>query len=629
MRFLAWPLAILILGGAAAGSAQSLVELAKREKKRRQELENQTVSESTEPHLADRRGTSSESLASPPNEGKEGIQIAHKEAHPTSSDGPPGRTSAAPTPSLVTVAEKETARRQKQDNAGVQSFNDHHLARIRFGKRAVSAEEPASVDEGGDIVVSVAQGRESGEEETNSEDPSVKSAVLMSSIEETSPGSGEDVEFLRAGGGRVSGNHGGTKISTTEGQFVMPNALAPETFYLRGAIYADWFRATYDNGLSTSQFSNRVRLEMGRPPGDGWRLFLDVRDRFNKARGTNLLLVYDARLIYDEQSNPIELSLGQMNLYNSAGVGQLLGGVVGYQISPALTIGGYGGLQPNIYRLDVDPGYQKYGFYTQVRPTGAMTAALSYNRLRFDGETEREFIYTTGLVPVGDFAVFFGNLEYELSDHLADEDRLSQLFLNVRYNVTRTVDVTAHYSSGKGLDFHRFLIQQSQDPDRNSPELERFYYSKTYGVRLSVKPHRRVRLYVAQRESEQKDRAIRNHTTQIGGSAQNIGGSGISLYGSYYINRGDASESDSYRFSVSRDFGPLSWTAYYSSTFNGIRFDASTGLPTIVRISDRNTVSNDLFFSITRSLVVSFEHDYSSQGGEDENSLFFRVIYRL
>jgi hypothetical protein len=191
------------------------------------------------------------------------------------------------------------------------------------------------------------------------------------------------------------------------------------------------------------------------------------------------------------------------------------------------------------------------------------------------------------------------------------------------------MDVTAHYSSGKGLDFHRFLIEQSQNPDRNSPELERFYYSQSYGVRFSVKPHRRVRIYVAQRESEQKDRLIHNHTTQLGGSALNVAGSGISVYGNYNINRGDASESDSYQISLSRRFGPLSWTAYYSSVFNGIRFDASTGLPHIVRMSNRSTVSNDLFFSISRALALSLQHDYSSQGAADENTLFFRVIYRF
>ena len=80
---------------------------------------------------------------------------------------------------------------------------------------------------------------------------------------------------------------------------------------------------------------------------------------------------------------------------------------------------------------------------------------------------------------------------------------------------------------------------------------------------------------------------------------------------------------------MSRSFGRLSWTAYYSSTFNGIRFDASTGLPQIVRISDRSTVSNDVFFTINRALALSLQHDYSSQGAANENTLFFRVIYRF
>jgi hypothetical protein len=454
--------------------------------------------------------------------------------------------------------------------------------------------------------------------------------VLASFSDVTSLESRKDVEFTKAVGEQPPSDLGAQRISTTGAQFQMPNRLPASDFHLRGALYGDWFRATYNNGLSTSQFSTRAKFEMGRRPGEGWRLFFDLRDKFNNgARNANRLIVYDARVIYEDQGSPVELSVGQMNLYNSAGVGQLLGGVLGYQLNPAITVGGYAGLEPDIYDLNVDLQYQKYGVYTQYLGSGAKSAALSYNAIRFEGREEREFVYASGLMPVGHSAVLYGNMEYELGDYLAKEDRLSRVFFNARYDPTTFVQLSAYYSSGKGLDFHRFLLEQSQNPDRNSPELERFYYSKTFGARVTFKPHRRVRLYLAKRESEQKDRLIRNHTTQLGGSAWNIGGSGISLYGSYNINRGDASESDSYRISLSRDFGPLSWTAYYSSTFNGIRFNAVTGRPTIVRISDRHTVSNDFFFSISTALAVSLVHDYSSRGVEDENTLFFRVIYRF
>jgi len=414
-------------------------------------------------------------------------------------------------------------------------------------------------------------------------------------------------------------------------QEVPSDVVSPsQEFFLHGSYYADWFRTTYGNGVSSSQLSNRLKLELGRPAGDGWRGLLDVRDRLdNGGRLSNLLIVYDARLTYEDRSNPFTLTLGQMGLYDTVGVGQLLGGVLGYRIRPALTIGGYAGLEPEIYGPGVDPGYQKYGVYAQFYGSGAKSASVSYNALRFDGESERQFLHSSVLLPFTENGMFYGNLEYELSSSIAGQDRLSLLFLNARYDFTRSVDVTANYSTGKGLDYHRFLLEQSQDPGRNDAEIERFYYSTQFGARLSVQPIEQFRVFIAQGESEQKDLGIRNHSTTIGASAWNFADLGLSVYGNYRINRGDASESDSYRISVSRDFGLVSWTVYYSSVFHAVRFDPVTGLPLLIRIPDRRTLSNDVFFAISPAAAISLEYEHSTQGGPSENALFFRFIYRL
>lgn len=541
-----------------------------------------------------------------------------------------GPVSASPQ-SLVELAKKEKERRRRLRNEARQAQADENLDGSASGATPVaetSASDGRSNDSGGASSESPAsQTARQGDESNGNGVGSIVLASFQPQPWEQSD-EGKDVEFIRAGGGAPPRGPGGSPSRV--GQFRMPGGSRTESLLLRGAVYADWFRAAYDSGLSANQVSTRVKMTAGRHPGHGWRLFLDIRDRFNNASASrNQVVIYDARAIYEDQRRPVELSLGQMNLYNSVGVGQLLGAFLGYRLSPVWTVGGYGGLEHDIYSVDVDPSYQKYGFYVQYEGDRARSAALSYNTVRFGGKSERAFLYTSALLPFRNVAVLYGNLEYELSNNLTSADRLSHLFLNARYNISKSTDVTAHYSSGKGLDFHRFLIEQSQDPDRHSPELERFYYSETYGIRFSVRPHRRLRIYVAQRESEQKDRFIRNHTTQFGGSALNVAGSGLSMYGNYNVNRGDASESDSYQISLSRSFGPLSWTAYYSSTFNGIRIDASTGLPQIVRIPDRNTVSNDLFFSISRALAVSLQHDFSSEGDADENTLFFRVIYRF
>jgi hypothetical protein len=400
--------------------------------------------------------------------------------------------------------------------------------------------------------------------------------------------------------------------------------------FLRGSYSLDWFRTSYGDGLSSGQLSNRLKLETGRRPGDGWRMLVDVRDRLdNGGEVSNMLIVYDARLIYDRSSNPFTFAAGQMGLYDTVGVGQLLGGLLGYRVSPGVTVGGYAGLEPEIYGPEIDTSYQKYGAYAQFYGSGATSASVSYNALRFDGMSERQYLHSSALLPFAENGMFYGNLEYELSSRVASQDRLSTLFLNARYDITDSVDVTANYTSGRGLDYHRFLLEQSQEPGLNDAELERFYYSTQFGARLGVQPTRSVRVFVELGRNEQKDLGIQNDTTTFGGSVWDLADSGVSVYGSYRLNRGDASESDSYRLSFSRDFGLVSWTVYYSSVFNGVRFDPVTGAPSLVRIPDRKTLSNDLFFALSRSVGVSFEYEYSAEDGPNANAVFFRFIYRL
>ncbi|HLE68338.1 MAG TPA: hypothetical protein VJH87_01545 [Vicinamibacteria bacterium] len=522
--------------------------------------------------------------------------------------------------SLAELAEREKERRRMlkpEETAEAAKYDERSLHRVHHGWSAEPSMKDAERDKSVDTRTLARL------EESESGSPPPTPVVLASLIDESMPEAKKDVEFQRSRGGELPMTSGGKALAATS------KASASDSIF-DGALYIDWFRSAYEDGVATSQLSTRVRLNAGNRPGRGWRFFMDARHRYNGSSSTtNKLIVYDARVLYDEASRPLSLSLGQMNLYETAGVGQLLGGVLGVKVNPSWTVGGYSGLEPDIYALSYDLDYLKYGVFTQYRGPNARSIAVSYNRLTYQGETERQFLYGSGLLPIGDAAVVYGSAEYELGQGISGGDRLSHLFLNTRYSFTPAADVTGYYSSGRGLDYHRFLLEQSRDPDQNSAELERFYYTESYGVRFSVKPQKQLRLFIAQRESEQKDQGIRNHTTQLGASTWDIGGSGIGLYGSYNINRGDASESDSYRVSVSRDFGPLSWTGYLSSTFNGVRFDAATGRPEIFHVPNLRTISNDFFFDLSEAFAVSVEHDLTRRGEERENTLFFRMMLRF
>jgi hypothetical protein len=400
-------------------------------------------------------------------------------------------------------------------------------------------------------------------------------------------------------------------------------------FYLRGALYFDWFGAKYEQSSLFHQLSTRLRLEMINRRGDGWTLLLDTRDRVRLSdNGGNQFVLYDARILFDKIDSPFFLSLGQMNLYDTAGIGQVLGGLVGYKIGRDLLLGGYGGLESSIYVDRLENNYQKYGVFARYQGSLGKRFSLSYNHIRYEGSTERQHIFAGLMLPLFKAFAFYGNLEYELAPNVQSEDRLSRVFLNARWDPVRMVDATAFYSSGRGLDYHRYLLERSQNPTLNDAELERFYYSSQYGLRLSLKPGRNLRFTVARMESEQKDMDIRNHSWRLAGSAGDIFRTGITLYGNYVWNRGEMSESDSFYTALSKDFGRVSWHISFANTFNGVRYDHRSETPEVIRLNDHKTMATQLFVPISRMFATSVEYEYFLQKDSNQHLVFIRLIVR-
>lgn len=414
---------------------------------------------------------------------------------------------------------------------------------------------------------------------------------------------------------------------------VEPPFLQREQFeskpFLRGRITSDWYGLN-SGGSFFSQISNRLRLSFGAHPGEGWTWNFDGRHRASLTESArNRVILYDANITYDDYRNPVFASIGQMNLYDNAGIGELLGGQVGYKFGKSFRAGAYGGFRPDFYGSGVDPEYHKYGFFARYQGAKAQSFSVSFNELRYRGSQERRFLYFSGLLPIRDRATVFGNVEYELGNLVRSQDRLSRVFLSGRFDVSRYVDVLASYSSGKGLDFHRYLIERSQDLLQNDSELERFYYNTQYGLRVRFKVGDRLRLYVGQRQSMRQDANIANQTTQLGFSVSDLADSGLSFYVNYNLNRGDRSESDSVYASISRTFGRVAWTASYSNLFNGLRFDQLTTTPEIVHLPNRHTFSNEFFITINRTFAISVEHEHSFLGLQGEDLFFVRFLMRM
>jgi hypothetical protein len=409
----------------------------------------------------------------------------------------------------------------------------------------------------------------------------------------------------------------------------LAGATSPTGFYQRGTVYLDWFGSRAADSTFFNQLSARVRFDLISRPGSGWTLTLDARDRVGLLGVTrNQAILYNARLTYDRPGSRVYFSLGQMNLYDSAGIGQLLGGVAGFKLTPSLMVGGYGGLESSPYVNRIETNYLKFGGF--LRWTGSMgkMVTISYNQLRYKGNTERRYAYANVFYPVEKLFVLYGDMEYELGAHTASQNRLSRIFVNGRLDLSRWADITGSYSSGKGLDYHQFLIAASQDPALNGLNVERFFYTGYYGARLSFKPTPTVRLSVSRQQSEQKDLHILNHTWRFSASVWNLFDRGISLTGDYAVNRGDAAESNSYYASVTKEFGRFSLTGSVANTYNGVRFDSTGGTPQIIHLNNYQNVGASAFIRISRSLWVSLEYNYYLQQTANQHFMFVRLIYK-
>lgn len=400
-------------------------------------------------------------------------------------------------------------------------------------------------------------------------------------------------------------------------------------FYQKGTVYLDWSGSRYSDGTLFNQVSVRLKFDLIDRPGQGWTLTLDARDRVGiRGDATNQLILYNARLTFDKPGSRFLLSLGQMNLYETAGAGALLGALAGFKLNRDVLLGAFGGIESTPYISRLDTRYLKAGAFVRWLGTQGRSIGLTFNHLRYDGAAERSYVRANVFFPVRKTLVIYGDAEYELGGHIGGANRLSRLFGNVRLDLGRWADLTASYSTGKGLDFHRYLLEASQDPTLFDQDVARFYYSAYYGARLSVKPTRTVRLSVSRQESRQKDLGISNHTWRFGASAWNIFGQGLSLVGDYALNRGDLSESDTYYVSLSRDFGRFSLTGSFSNSFNGLRFDPNGGDPQVIHLRDYRNVALGALVRIGRGLTGSVEYGGFLQSGLNEHFLFVRLIYR-
>ncbi len=410
--------------------------------------------------------------------------------------------------------------------------------------------------------------------------------------------------------------------------FTLADLYGNDNFHYRLAFYQDWMGFKSGDNPFYNRLSSRFKLTALSRPGDGWTLDFDLRNRTTLLEGgKSQFIIYTSKISYNSPKSAILLSFGQMNLYDTAGIGELTGGLAGIKIGKYISTGVYGGLEPDIYSSKWSTKYVKYGLFARYIGTKAKQFNLSFNNIRFDNKSERQFIYSSILFPVKNILVLYGSAEYELGSMVGSSDRLTRVFSNIRINAGKYADITGFVSRGRGLDFHEFLLSVSKNPSLQNSGIERYFYSSMYGVRLRLKPSRKINFFIERRESEMIDKQILNHTYRLGMSLSDLLGSGISMYGNYTVNRGDSSESNSFYISAAKDFNKITWSINFSNLFNGVRYYGNE-TPGIIHLPDTFSAGTDIFIRFNRHFAISTEYYFTYRSDYTDNQLFLRLIYR-
>ena len=231
--------------------------------------------------------------------------------------------------------------------------------------------------------------------------------------------------------------------------------------------------------------------------------------------------------------------------------------------------------------------------------------------------------------PFAGRSTIFGNMEYELGQGIRTEDRLSRLFLNARLDVSRYVDVTGFFSSGRGLGFpqlcprplpgpsapgqgsravflQRAVWGQGGDQTREEPETARVPAGEPAEGPGHIQSHLEAGRF-GHRHHEERRLRLRGLLLQSG---QPVGIRFLLSVAEPDFRAGILLSSPS----------PIPTTACGSCP--------RAGNPQIIHLDGYKTISANVFVPLTRRLSISAEYSYFLQKNANEHQFFVRLLFR-
>ncbi|MDP8208096.1 MAG: hypothetical protein P9L92_15635 [Candidatus Electryonea clarkiae] len=186
------------------------------------------------------------------------------------------------------------------------------------------------------------------------------------------------------------------------------------------------------------------------------RQFIKDRNDPDRARTEWNNRIYEVSLTNTDPANPLHYKAGRVISNRISGIGKFDGALVDYQINDKITMGAFGGTHPDLRNTQISTDEVKTGAYVHYESDinqksdigGTVALAGRYNK----GNISKEFIYEQVMVSYNRKLSFYQSADLEINRAWRKEVsgssmQLSNLLLNGRYSISRSVSLNAGYSN--------------------------------------------------------------------------------------------------------------------------------------------------------------------------------------
>ncbi len=404
----------------------------------------------------------------------------------------------------------------------------------------------------------------------------------------------------------------------------------------RLSFFVNAAQLTTDTGsYNSGEFVTTVTYGLTDRTANGVEYGVDMRYAQPTVAGRDARLsVYDSYVGGRFNGGAMRVRAGQMWLTDLGALGAVAGGLFEYQkksISAAgrLRVGGFGGIEPDMYQVGYTPGVRKYGGYAVLEGGAGRRHVAGFVRIDHSGLAERSVMSVTNFLPVRSKVFLYQVLEYDLTGPGGQgSGGLSYFFVNARAALAKRVEVQGLFNRGRSVDARTITDDVLNGRIVTPAALDGLLYQSA-GARLTVTVASGLRAYVGYTHDRNNHDSEATTRLTFGASAQNVAHSGVDVTVSDSQIQRMTGNYQSFYLSAGRQLGRAVYVSGdYSSAVSIVRYTRLDGLTIETRPSTRQ-FGGSATINVSRSASLFANLTRTTDDDTHEMRVLAGLTYRL